>query len=185
MDILGKAHEILFERMLYPSENREEFRTRLKEMGITDEEINKLLSGGVREGTSYGGAHLSDLATLVQDALFTQRAKSITLKVELPDYEESGHLEIKVLRISPHNPQDETDVTLLTRAVRSMRETCANLRVVAENLLTLLDRKCPGLELGTEETVLRVMAGLEEINGSLSRAYEELREREVQNARQD
>jgi hypothetical protein len=80
-------------------------RKQLKDAGMTDEEIDVAIEKlrVVSEGRSYGHAHTTTAAGIIEQAFFRDfpRATSLTLRItrEESGYEWDGHLDIAVVEV--------------------------------------------------------------------------------------
>lgn len=100
--IFGKAFDQMMHGNLSESE-KQGIRKSLIRAGVSEEEADKMVSTMhlVKPGTVYGHAHSSNVAAIVERAIYKQNCQSITLRISRDGDEETydGHLEIEVLEV--------------------------------------------------------------------------------------
>lgn len=103
--IFDRMHEKYFEELFgLDPKGRESIAAQLREMGVSEEDVQEFLTGGIRAKQSFGHAHEVDVTSVVRKAIFREGADSITLEVKRdvhPDFPEGwdGHLVINVLDV--------------------------------------------------------------------------------------
>lgn len=111
MTFFERLHLAHFDKLYgFDEKAIEQVKKQLADMGMSDEEIAATIASlqVVSPGRSYGHAHSTTAAGIIEQAFFRDfpRATSLTLRIIREDtgYEWDGHLEIEVVEIEREQP---------------------------------------------------------------------------------